>query len=423
MGDISKRRLCVLGAGPGGLELAVAAARAGAAVTVLERGEVGASMQQWGHVTLFSPLRLNVSPHGRAVLQELGRGIAAEEGEAFMTGAAHRERYLVPLAEWLARREGCELLCHTEAVSVARGMLSKSADIGGGKGLRPAAPFRVLVRCAKSGAERFLTGFDALVDATGSYQNHGWVGPGGLPAVGEAAAAEAISYQLPDVAAHPERYGHGRTTCVIGSGASAITTIAALRALGESGAAGAVRVEWICRQQGAPYTVIPGDPLPQRRELYQLGNDIAAGSTAQSSPSFAITHHAGRHVAAVARRPDGGCVLSLWDEKGAEKGELQCDNICAHVGFRPDLSLTRELQVHYCYATEGPMKLAAAMMAASGSGGGDCLKQVTPGADTMLSPEPSFFILGMKSVGRGSTYLMRTGVEQVAHILELLGRG
>ena len=33
------------------------------------------------------------------------------------------------------------------------------------------------------------------------------------------------------------------------------------------------------------------------------------------------------------------------------------------------------LQVHYCYATEGPMKLAAALMAAGG-GGGDCLAQV-----------------------------------------------
>ena len=39
------------------------------------------------------------------------------------------------------------------------------------------------------------------------------------------------------------------------------------------------------------------------------------------------------------------------------------------------------LQVHYCYATEGPMKLAAALMA-GGGGCGDCLAQVShPGMD------------------------------------------
>ena len=71
---------------------------------------------------------------------------------------------------------------------------------------------------------------------------------------------------------------------------------------------------------------------------------------------------------------------------------LEVDNILAMVGYRPDTSITEELQVryykatgtclgyqplqvHYCYATEGPMKLAAALMAAGG-GGGDCLAQV-----------------------------------------------
>ena len=84
------------------------------------------------------------------------------------------------------------------------------------------------------------------------------------------------------------------------------------------------------------------------------------------------------------------------------------DNVLGMVGYRPDTAITEELQVfnctkkmdlilsgilfffhsfirfaqycsslqvHYCYATEGPMKLAAALMAAGG-GGGDCLAQV-----------------------------------------------
>ena len=138
---------------------------------------------------------------------------------------------------------------------------------------------------------------------------------------------------------------------------------------------------------------------------------------------------------------------------------LEVDNILAMVGYRPDTSITEELQVtyynatatymgyqplqvHYCYATEGPMKLAAALMAAGG-GGGDCLAQVNrmtvnfqadsflrqlpqaatnkiqavinnsrclqvvPGPATLLTPEPGLLVLGMKSYGRGSAFLLR----------------
>ena len=67
------------------------------------------------------------------------------------------------------------------------------------------------------------------------------------------------------------------------------------------------------------------------------------------------------------------------------------------------------------------MKLAAAMLASSSSGGGgDCLAQVLPGKDTMRSPEPRFFIVGMKSYGRGSAFLLRIGYEQVQHVMALL---
>jgi hypothetical protein len=65
------------------------------------------------------------------------------------------------------------------------------------------------------------------------------------------------------------------------------------------------------------------------------------------------------------------------------------------------------------------MKLSAAMMAAQG-GGGDCLTQVAPGADTLKNPEPGFFILGMKSYGRGSGFLLRLGHEQVQLVMSLI---
>ena len=68
------------------------------------------------------------------------------------------------------------------------------------------------------------------------------------------------------------------------------------------------------------------------------------------------------------------------------------------------------------------MKLAASLLAAGG-GGGDCLQQKVrhsirnkircnticqaSGDETLMSPEPNVFILGMKSYGRGSAFLLR----------------
>jgi len=67
-------------------------------------------------------------------------------------------------------------------------------------------------------------------------------------------------------------------------------------------------------------------------------------------------------------------VQALNDLEEKEE-EVVCDALVACAGTRPDPTLLAELHVHLCYATEGPMKLAAALMAAGG-GGGDCLAQV-----------------------------------------------
>ena len=65
------------------------------------------------------------------------------------------------------------------------------------------------------------------------------------------------------------------------------------------------------------------------------------------------------------------------------------------------------------------MKLAAALLA-QGDGSGDCLDQTSLGAETLVHPEPGIFILGIKSYGRRSDFLMRVGWEQVDEVFGLL---
>ena len=71
------------------------------------------------------------------------------------------------------------------------------------------------------------------------------------------------------------------------------------------------------------------------------------------------------------------------------------------------------------YASGAPMKLAAALLGAAG-GGGDCLALGGFGPETLVNPEPRYFIVGAKSYGRNSAFLMRTGWEQVDDVFGLL---
>ncbi|HEV2062372.1 MAG TPA: hypothetical protein VGR12_05925, partial [Solirubrobacteraceae bacterium] len=98
--------------------------------------------------------------------------------------------------------------------------------------------------------------------------------------------------------------------------------------------------------------------------------------------------------------------------------EVTVDRVLALNGGVGDHTLYRQLQVHECYATGAPMRLSAALL---GAGAGDCLEQPSPGPDALRSPEPGFFILGAKSYGRNSQFLMRTGWEQVDGVVGLLG--
>jgi hypothetical protein len=105
----------------------------------------------------------------------------------------------------------------------------------------------------------------------------------------------------------------------------------------------------------------------------------------------------------------------LSDGSGSE--EIQVDNILALTGYVGDNDLYRQLQVHECYATCGPIKLSAALL---GAAGGDCLTQTSHGVDTLTNPEPGFYILGIKSYGRTNTFLMRVGWDQVAEVFGAL---
>ncbi|MEZ4236521.1 MAG: FAD-dependent oxidoreductase [Myxococcota bacterium] len=376
-------RIAVLGAGPIGLEAAAEAVGRRHEVVVFEAGEIGAHVRRWGHVPLFTPWRMAVTDRG---LARSGATIADPDG--YPTGDELVARYLEPLAGSL------DVRTHHRVVDISRAHRTKGQDIGSIR--RAEEPFRLVV--AGPDDER-IERADAVLDCTGVLGDPAPAGAGGVPALGERALRET------DVV----RYGPlpvddlaGRRVALIGDGASAVTVLDGLLRLSP-----APQVLWITPSATVPGFVSPADDvLPARKALYELG---------RSAPGHpAVTHRPGALVDGMART-DAGLRLTLDD---GSAHDVDVALVCT--GFRPDHALSRELQLHLCYASEGPMKLAAALLAASG-GGGDCLAQPEQDAAVLANPEPRFFVLGNKSYGRRSDFLLRIGHQQVRDALDLLG--
>lgn len=394
------RRIAIIGAGPIGLEAAVFAKQRGFDVTVIERGRVADNVRAWGHVRLFSPFAMNVSRWGRAVLNETEE-CQLPEDDALLTGADFAERYLLPLSRHpLITRDIRE---NTQVVSVGRRSVWKTDLIGAA---RQESPFQLLVR-TEQGEETIDCDF--VLDCSGTYPNHNWIGAGGTPCPGETAVKDRIVWTLPDVTVRDHDRFAGLRTLVVGSGYSAATTVVGLARLAEEFPE--TSVVWLTRtDRQQPLAIINEDALRNRAELASRANQLATG---QDGP---VDWKPASLVCSISEGQGGGFVVTL-QSSGGEVERVPVDRIVAQVGYRPDRSLYEELQIHECYATQGPIKLAAALL---GEESDDCLTQSCPGADALANPEPGFFILGAKSYGRNSQFLLRVGIEQIEAVFSLL---
>jgi thioredoxin reductase len=395
-------RMAVLGAGPVGLEAALYARALGHEVSVFEKGKIAENLGSWGHVTLFSPWEMNHTPLGRRVLEQSGTD-SFPRPEDLLTGAEHLRTYLRPLAA--SRALSGRILEQHRVISVGREHYLKGEAIGSPERLE--SPFRILVE-APAGEKIFPA--DRVLDTTGTYGNPNWMGAGGIAAPGERAARKRISYQLDDPAARDRERYRGKRTLLVGGGYSAATSALAFERLGKEDP-GTVLL-WATRdERSRPFDPHPGDPLPGRSALIEDANRLA------SQGSSTIRRLPGRQVDSIELLPDGALRVALRSSEGLETHTVE--RILANVGYQPERSLYTELQIHECYASFGPMKLAAALLEGSSR---DCLEQTGHGAETLLNPEPGFLILGSKSYGRGSNFLLRIGFEQVRDAFRIIQR-
>jgi thioredoxin reductase len=400
----SRHTLAVIGAGPIGLEAAARALELGLDVHVFERGEIGAHLLAWGHVPLFTPWSMNVGPASARLLAR--HGWTPPDGATCPTGADMVARLLAPLAATPELRE--RIHTHSQVAHVSRRRRLKADAIG--RPERAAEPFRLLVR-QEGWRENVLHAFH-VVDASGTYGSPNWAGTGGIPARGEIYLAPQMSYRCDDVAGLRRERHANRTTLVIGGGATAATTVTALARLADEFTG--TRVTWATREDaGALPAPDPADPLGARRELLARAAELRGGAHPAVSWLGGVEVEGFEFNSATHRYR----VQLLGHDDQARV--VEADEVVVNTGFGPDDSLYRELQVHECWASRGPMKLASALL---DSGTADCLDAPPSGAELLRNPEPGFWILGSKSYGRHNTFLLATGYGQVESVLPVIAR-
>lgn len=403
-------RVAIVGAGPIGLEAALEGVRRGFDVTLYDAGRVAEHWRRFADVTLFTPFRMNSTERGRSRLRE--RGFDVPSDDAILTAGEIIDRYLEPLSR-LPELEG-RVRQHARVVELARKGVTKSGATGAG--VRAGRPF--LLRVEREGAPPRIERADIVIDASGVYGNPRSTGPGGLSALGEGELGARIDRHLVALSADAgarARYARKRVL-LVGDGHSAATALVGFAAMAERGEA--PNVVWIRRGgaggAGGPFPAQPGDPLPERSALGARANRIVRDSAW-------LTTLAGAEIESYARE-GSAVVVTLREASGAAR-TVDVDQVLALVGYRPDASIHRELQVHLCYASEGPMALASAILSASAASpgaGSDCLKQTTHGAESLRTPEPGFFIVGAKSYGRNPQFLLSLGHRQIEEIYGLI---
>lgn len=374
----------VVGAGPIGLAAAVHVAERGFEPLVLEAAdEVGASVCEWGHVRLFSRWAELIDPAAARLLG--ARGWQRPDFAAYPTGAEWASEYLRPLGTALGNR----VRLNARVTGVARQGRDRVVDAG-----RDTEPLTVHVTTA-DGEERITA--RAVIDASGTWGSPNPLGGDGLPALGERAARERITHQVPDFTDEQIRARYaGKRVAIAGSGHSALTALVGLVEVPGT------EIVWALRR-GTAGNIFGGgeaDQLPARGALGSRAEQAAEADHVRTVTGF--------RTASVEPDGDGRLVLTSFD--GRETDPV--DEIVVLTGFRPDLSWLSEIRLDLDPVLQAPVGLAPLIDPNVHS----CGTVYPHGATELAHPEPNVFLVGMKSYGRAPTFLAMTGYEQVRSV-------
>ncbi|HUF31011.1 MAG TPA: NAD(P)-binding domain-containing protein [Gemmatimonadaceae bacterium] len=382
--------MAVIGAGPIGLSAALQLVAKGETPLIFEAGDhVGASIREWAHVRLFSPWKYLVDPTAREALQATGWRMPNEN--ALPTGGELVVRLLQPLAR-LPQLAPHIRLGH-RVLAVTRRGYDKVKTAG-----RNEAPFELVVLTPFGTRERVLA--RAVIDASGTWASPNPMGAGGVAAEGEAEIFERALYGIPDALGRDRARYERKRVLVVGSGHSAFNALLDLAELRRESPG--TEIVWAIRRSD-PGLMFGGG----RKDALEARGALGDRLQALISTGF-IRMELGVRISRVTGSPEGVVVES---DTGARFGPF--DEVIVTTGFRPDLSLGRELRLRLDPWLEAPEQLAPLIDPNLHS----CGTVYPHGAAELAHPEKDYYVVGMKSYGRAPTFLMLTGYEQVRSVV------
>jgi hypothetical protein len=384
--------VAIIGAGPVGLAAAAQLAERGIGFVVLEAGpSAGTAVAAWGHTRLFSPWEYLVDAAAGRLLDRAGWDSPRATRMPF--GRDLVSDYLLPLAG--TAELSPHLRFNTRVSDVSRQGMDRTRSAN-----RASTPF--LLRVTSNGIPGEILA-RAVIDSSGTYGSPNGLTASGLGPVRSDLLHSYVSPALPDVLGVDRDQFAGKHTLVVGAGHSAANTLLALATLAHD--APGTSITWSIR--GASPVRVYGSDADELQGRGRLGSEthnlVRRGAVAL------VDHFEIDDLA-----PAGNGTVAVVGRRSGLPTRITADRVVNATGFRPDLSMLREIRLSLDEIVEAPRALAPMIDPNLHSCG-----SVPPhGVVELAHPEPNFYIAGIKSYGRAPTFLLATGYEQVRSIAD-----
>lgn len=384
--------IAIVGAGPVGLAAAAHLIQHKQKVMLLEAGtEVGANIQTWKHIRLFSPWKYNIDKAASSLLEKYNW--EKPNLEEIPTGKELVENYLIPLSKVPEIQEVITL--NTKVISIAKKNIDKMKNAN-----RENVPF--VIYTEHEGAIQAIKA-RAVIDATGTWGNPNPANSSGVWLESEQSLKDNIFYGLPDILGESISRYKNKKVAVIGSGHSAINALLELGILKEKYPG--TEILWVIRKELVEdaYGGEEKDALEARGLLGSKIHEMVDNGTVQVYTSFRIEKLIKNNTSTIA---------IIGEIKGARSEIDLIDEVIVNTGNRPNYSFLNELRTKVDFATESVEAISPLIDPNLHSCG-----TVRPhGERELRQPEKDLYIVGSKSYGRAPTFLMATGYEQVRSI-------